>query len=56
MLNAFAKENRYGMQAIELNYLYLSNIEDLNYWKENKDQIIEETARALCDALGVSYE
>lgn len=55
-LNTFAQDSRYGMQAIELDYIYLSNTEDLEIWKENRELIIAETANALLKAWGVSAE
>lgn len=56
VLNTFAVDNRYGMQAIELDYLYLSNTEDLNYWKENSEEIVTQTANALLKAWGITKE
>lgn len=56
ILNTFAVDNRYGMQAIELDYLYLSNTEDLNYWKENSEEIVTQTANALLKVWGITKE
>ncbi len=53
-LNAsFAKDSIFGMQALTLEYLYMTNPEEAEYWLNNKDKIAEATANALLDYLGV---
>lgn len=54
--NTFAKDNPYGMQALELNYIYLSNNQDLEYWKEEKELIITQSANALLKAWHITNE
>lgn len=54
--NIFAFQNIYGMQAIELDYIYLSSTDDLNYWKENKELIVSQTAKGLLKAWNISIE
>lgn len=52
--NTFALGNVNGMQSIELDYIYLSNTEDLTYWKENKDLIVQQTAQGLLKAWNIA--
>ena len=50
---SFAKDNLYGMQAISIYYGYVSNADDMNYWKANRKQIMEATAASIAKSLRV---
>ncbi len=53
-LNAsFAKDNRYGMQAITIEYIYLTNKKEAKYWSENYKDIALATADALLNYLEI---
>ncbi len=49
----FAAENRYGMQAITIEYAYLSNPIDMQIWDSELDVIAEKTAEGIARYLGV---
>lgn len=56
-LNAdFAQANRFGMQAVSINFIYLSNEEDANTWKSEKDAILTELADAFVKAIHVKED
>lgn len=50
---AFAAENRYGMQALTIQYLFLSNSEDVAAWQNELDRIAEATAAGLAKAMRI---
>lgn len=54
--NTFALQSPFGMQAIELDYIYLSSTDDLNYWKENRELIVSQTAKGLLKAWNIKIE
>lgn len=53
---SFAKENVEGMMALSINPIYISNSEDVNYWKEHKELILSELAKAFVTSIHVSEE
>lgn len=53
---SFAKDTRSGMQALSINFIYLSNPEDAEVWKKEKDAILTELADAFVKAIHVSEE
>ena len=50
---AFAAENRCGMQALTIQYLFLSNSEDVAAWQNELDRIAEATASGLAKAMRI---
>ncbi len=54
--NSFAKENRLGMQGLDIDLLYLSNQEDITLWKEHKQSLIKVLADAFIHTLHVKSE
>lgn len=51
--SSFASENRYGMQAITIQYGYLSNQQDVQVWNENTQKIAEATAEGFVKYLRI---
>lgn len=51
--NASFAQGHIGMQAISLNLFYLSNAEDVAYWKEDKATIMNEFANALVKTMRI---
>lgn len=49
---AFAQAN--GMQGLEIDFGYLSNSEDIAYWKKHKKAIIQTLAKAFAEGINVS--
>lgn len=49
----FAKDNPYGMNGIDLYLGYLSNINDVEYWKVNKQLIIDTLANSIAVYLNI---
>lgn len=45
--------NANGMQGIEIDFAYISNKEDAENWKKNKEKIIKETARSFAQGINV---
>ena len=50
---SFAAENRCGMQALTIQYLFLSNSEDVAAWQTELDRIAEATASGLAKAMRI---
>lgn len=42
-----------GMQGLEIDFIYVTNEEDAKLWKDKKDTIIKETARAFAEGINV---
>lgn len=55
-MNSFAKNNVHGMNGLEIDFLYISNKEEVTYWQEHMDEIINETAKALATMWNASKE
>ena len=53
---AFAAENRYGMQALTIQDLFLSNEADVAAWQNELDAIAEATAAGLAKAMRIPTE
>lgn len=46
-----------GMHSLEVDFCYITNSDDAKYWKENKETIIKEFAKAYADSINAdSYE
>lgn len=43
-----------GMNALEIDFAYISNKEDANFWKVNKVRIVDETAKIFAKAIKAS--
>lgn len=61
--SAAAKENeeliqgsRTGMQAVSINFIYLTNKDDARIWKKDKETIITELSNAFVKAIHVSED
>ncbi len=50
---SFARDSRFGMQAITLEYAFLSNPEDMTIWDQQQELIAEKTAAGLARYLGI---
>lgn len=46
--------NANGMQGLEIDFGYISNKEDAQYWKDNKEKIIHTLADAFAEGINVS--
>lgn len=46
--------NANGMNALEIDFAYISNKDDAAHWKKNKTKIAEETAKAFAQAIKAS--
>ena len=55
-LMPFAKDSRKGMHSINLLYGYMTNKDDVNVWKNEKDKIAESTAKGILRHLGIEYK
>ena len=53
---SFAKDNKKGMHALVIKFLYISNDEDVKLWNENFNQLISETAKSIADYLKVEVK
>ena len=42
-----------GMNAIEIDFAYVSNSEDAAFWKANKEAIAKQCADSFASAIGV---
>lgn len=51
---SFAKESRFGMQALTIEYAYMSNEEDMEVWDNEKQQIALKTAEGIARYLGIN--
>ncbi len=49
---SFAKDSRFGMQAITIEYGYMSNSEDMQIWDSELNAIAEQTAQGIARYLG----
>lgn len=45
--------NANGMQGLEIDFLYMTNADDAQLWKDNKETIIKETAKAFAQGINV---
>lgn len=50
---SFAKDNIHGMNAIHIFFGYLSNKEDVKYWDDNKQNIVEILANSIAVYLSL---
>ncbi|MDF9823794.1 N-acetylmuramoyl-L-alanine amidase [Breznakia sp. PF5-3] len=50
---SFAKDNIYGMNAINLYFGFISNKSDITYWKEEKELIIDVLANSITTYLNI---
>lgn len=50
----FAQDNLFGMQALDIRLGYLSSKEDATYWKEHKEEYMQDLADAMDSYLNVS--
>lgn len=50
---SFAKDNRFGMQTLTLEYAYLSNEEDMAAWDNERQIIAEKTAQGIARYLRI---
>lgn len=46
-------QNAYGMNAIEIDLGYVSNAEDAQFWKDNKEAISKQIAQSFAQGIGV---
>lgn len=46
--------NANGMQGLEIDFGYISNKKDAQYWKDNKEKIIHTLAEAFAEGINVS--
>lgn len=51
---SFAKDSRFGMQALTIEYAYMSNEEDMEVWDNEKQQIALKTAEGIARYLGTN--
>lgn len=49
---AFADAN--GMNALEIDFAYISNADDAANWKKNKEKIVKQTAASFAEAIKAS--
>lgn len=42
-----------GMNAIEIDFAYVSNAEDAAFWKANKEAIVKQTAKSFAEGISV---
>ena len=47
----FAKDNIYGMNALDINLGYITSKEDTNFWKNNKEEYMQDFAEAISTYL-----
>lgn len=52
----FALNNRYGMQANVIKFVYISNKEDAQLWKDQKDAIIQSLADSIANYMQVEKQ
>jgi N-acetylmuramoyl-L-alanine amidase len=53
-LNAsFNKDNIFGMHTITIEYIYLTNVEDVEVWNNEIENIAKETANGIAKYLGI---
>ena len=50
---SFNEGNIYGMHAVSIEYIYLTNLEDVNVWNSEIDEIAQETANGIAKYLGI---
>lgn len=50
----FAKNNVFGMNALDINLGYMTNAEDVKFWKENKKEYMQDLADAISAYLNIS--
>lgn len=51
---SFVKQTHLGMQAISVNFIYLSNSQDAAIWKKDKESILNVLAEAFVKAVHVT--
>ena len=44
------------MPSVLVEYGFYSNLEDLKILKNNKDQLVEATVKAICDYFNIEYK
>lgn len=49
----FNAESPYGMQAVTIEYIYMSNAEDVEVWKHHLDDVAASTVHGLLVYLGI---
>ncbi len=50
---AFVKDSRLGMQAVSVNFIYVSNSKDVAVWKKEKQKIMDTLADAFVKAIHI---
>ena len=45
-----------SMPSVLVEYAFYSNLEDLKILKNNKDELVEATVRAICQYFGIEYK
>lgn len=50
---SFAKESQLGMQAVSINFIYVSNPKDAAVWKKEKQKIMDTLAEAFVKAIHI---
>ena len=50
---AFVKDSRLGMQAVSVNFIYVSNSKDVAVWKKEKQKIMDTLADAFIKAIHI---
>jgi len=53
---SFNKDNIYGMHAITIEYVYLTNTEDVDVWNNEIDNISKQTAIGIGKYLGIEVD
>lgn len=46
-------QNAFGMHALEIDYAYVSNPEDAQFWKEHREAIVKQSAASFAEGLNV---
>lgn len=50
---AFVKDGNQGMYAISVNFIYLSNGDDVTLWKQKQDEILQQFCEAFVKAIHI---
>ena len=48
---SFVAEGNTGMYAISVNFIYLSNADDVALWKQKQDDILKQFSEAFVKAI-----
>lgn len=51
---SFAKDNLYGIQTINIYFGYVTNSDDMAYWKQNRPIIMKEMAASIAKSLNLT--